>query len=215
VTASFLAIILIQAENVSVSDTTMKLCIALTIALAATLPACAGHASLGASPPASESGGVLHQRHWQDEDGRTVAIDDYRGRPFVVTEVYTSCEVRCPMTLDTLRKMDAALQSRGVAASFILVTLDPRTDTPERLRRWKAARNLPATFHLLSGTEQGARELSRYLAVNAAYDQGHIDHDVGIALFDAQGHETRRYGGWSIDAEDAANGARGIEGARR
>lgn len=193
----------------------MKNGIALSITLLlAGAPACASHASLGAAPSA-ETAGLMHQRQWQDENGRAVAIDDYRGSPFVVTEVYTSCEVRCPMTLDTLRKMDDELQRRGVNATFVLVTLDPRTDTPERLRRWKAARNLPPTFHLLSGTEQGARELSRYLAVNAAYDQGHIDHDVSIALFDAQGHETRRYGGWSIDPEDAANGARGTNGVRQ
>jgi len=147
---------------------------------------------------------VLHQRDWQDESGHRVAIDDYRGTPFVLTEVFTSCEVRCPMTLDALRTMDAELQKRGVKASFVLVTLDPRTDTPDRLRRWRATRDLPSSFHLLSGTEQRARELSRYLAVNAAYDDGHIDHEVGIALFDAQGNEARRYGGWTIDADDAA-----------
>ncbi len=185
--------------------------IALLLSLLSAAPAC-GVAPLAKEPSAT---GVLHERHWQDENGRSVAIDDYRGSPFVVTEVFTSCEVRCPMTLEALRTMDRELQKRGVSASFVLVTLDPRTDTPERLRRWKATRDLPPSFHLLSGTEEGARALARYLAVNAAYDQGHIDHEVGIALFDASGHETRRYGGWSIDADDAANGARGFEVVQR
>jgi cytochrome oxidase Cu insertion factor (SCO1/SenC/PrrC family) len=116
------------------------------------------------------------------------------------------------MTLDALRKMDTELQSRGIAAEFVLVTLDPRTDTPERLHRWKSARNLGASYHLLSGTESGARALARYLNVNAAYDSGHIDHDVQIALFDASGRETRKYTGWSFDPADMAMGARGAPG---
>ena len=183
----------------------------LLTAAAALQTGCALRASPSSQGHAVADDAVLHQRLWRDETGRAVAIDDYKGAPFVVTEVYTSCQVRCPMTLDTLREMDAALQSRGVTASFVLVTLDPRTDTPERLQRWKRARNLSASYHLLSGSEEGARALARYLDVHAAYDQGHIDHDVQIALFDATGHQTRRYGGWSFDAADMAGGARGRE----
>ena len=39
----------------------------------------------------------------RDEDGKVVALADLRGRPVVVTFLYTTCEDTCPLTVDQIR----------------------------------------------------------------------------------------------------------------
>jgi protein SCO1/2 len=85
--------------------------------------------------------------------------------------------------------------------AFLLVTLDPATDTPERLARFKRANDLPENWHLLTGNDEDTKRLARTLAVNAMRDEGHIDHDVRIAVLDAEGRVVKSFGGWDFDEE--------------
>ena len=144
---------------------------------------------------------VLAARDWSTESGAKVAILDYRGAPFVVTAVETSCVSRCPLTVEKLRSVDSQLRRQGIAAKFILVSLDPRTDTPATLARWKATRHLPQYWHLLSGSETDTRAFADYLEVDTQ-KEGDLDHEVRIAFFDADGRQTRSFHDVSFDASD-------------
>ena len=63
--------------------------------------------ALLAAPAAKAVEGSLfeHAWTWQDDHGESVAFSRFRGEPLVVTVVYTTCKVRCPMTLNKLRKV--------------------------------------------------------------------------------------------------------------
>lgn len=86
---------------------------------------------------------------------------------------------------------------------IVLVTLDPEADTPERLKAFKAARNLPPTWHLLAGTRRETAQISRWFGVHPAYDDGHIDHEVRVGVVDARGHLVRVLAGWGFDERAA------------
>lgn len=183
--------------------------LALSILLAAaSLAGCASHEGAAAPQAQGEERAVLATREWLTEAGARVAILDYRGAPFVVTAVETSCVSRCPMTVEKLKNVDALLRRNGVAANVILVSLDPRTDTPATLARFKASRHLPQHWHLLSGSEDDTRAFAKYLDVKVAEDQGPLDHDVRIALFDASGRQTMTFHGSSFDPDEAMHEAR-------
>jgi protein SCO1 len=132
-----------------------------------------------------------------------VTLAQWRGVPLVVTAVFTSCTSRCPLTVEKVREVDAAFHRRGIPTQVLLVTLDPRTDDPGRLERFKEGRHLPEAWHFLRGSLDDTRELGRMLGVHAIYDDGHIDHDVRIAIFDASGRLVRDYAGWDFDADGA------------
>jgi protein SCO1 len=123
--------------------------------------------------------------------------------PLVVTAIYTSCTERCPLTVEKLKRVDEAFRRHHVDDQVVLVTLDPERDTVERLRRFKAARNMPPSWHLLRGDLEQTREVARSLRLSAVYDDGHIDHDVRIAVFDRDGRLVRSFEGWSFDENDA------------
>ena len=73
-------------------------------------------------------------------DGRPVGTDRWRGRWSVIFMGYTSCPDVCPMTLHALTVV-ARDPASGVSAGttqLVFVSVDPRRDTPARLRRYLA-----------------------------------------------------------------------------
>jgi protein SCO1/2 len=138
--------------------------------------------------------------NWSDEHGQLQQFSHWQGRPLVLTMFYRSCQTRCPLTLSKLQRVASALKARNIQANFVLVTLDPRNDTPEHLAAFKSAHGLPEdSWHLLNGSDQQTRGLAHLLGLRVAYDEGHIDHDVKIWFFDAAGYPLRVYSGWGFD----------------
>jgi len=140
---------------------------------------------------------------WTDEEGRPLALSSFRGAPLVMSAFFTSCTMRCHMTVEKLKAVDRAYAASGVAVSIVVLALDPKNDTPSRLARFKRDHGLSDHWHFLWGSMNDTRKLAKALSVNAAYDDGHIDHDVEIAVFDAYGRLARSYGGWAFDPSDA------------
>jgi cytochrome oxidase Cu insertion factor (SCO1/SenC/PrrC family) len=171
---------------------------------AVALPACSeAFASTGAEAPGPPVRLFDRPWRWTDEKGADVVFSRWRGAPLIVTAVYTSCTERCPLTVEKLRRVDDALRRRKIDTQVVLVTLDPDHDTLERLQHFKESRNVPASWRLLRGGLEETRELARMLRVRAIYDDGHIDHDVRIAVFNGEGLLVRSFTGWDFDDNDA------------
>ena len=74
-----------------------------------------------------------------DQNGRAVHLytDLIKGKVVVVSFVFTSCGLVCPMQTVALSKLQRALGERfGSEVHFVSVSLDPETDNPKRLRDW-------------------------------------------------------------------------------
>ena len=138
---------------------------------------------------------------WQDEKGQPLTFARWRGAPVLVTAIYTECHATCPRTVDKLRRLYAALGKEGRVPEFILVTLDPRNDTPERLRRFKEAQKLPEAWHLVTGSLADTEELAELLDIHVLNSDAHIVHDARIVIFDGRGMPERTYSGFTLDEE--------------
>jgi protein SCO1/2 len=138
---------------------------------------------------------------WTDERGQRVALSRWRGQTLVVSAVYATCRATCPRTIAKLQKIEADFQRNNRAAQFLLVTLDPVSDTPDVLRRFKQESGFPDSWHLLAGSVQATRELTDILDIHIIDDGPHLMHDAKIVVFDAAGRPTRRFGGWALDDE--------------
>lgn len=142
-----------------------------------------------------------HPWVWSDERGRQVSFARWRGQPLVVTAAFTSCRETCPRTMQRLREVHQIFQREKRAAQFIVVTLDPATDTPDRLLAFKREQRLPASWHFLTGPKAQTRELARMLGIHVVDLDGHLMHDGVIMVFDEQGRSRRSYTGWGVDDE--------------
>jgi protein SCO1/2 len=141
---------------------------------------------------------------WKNERAETVTLSQWTGQPVVLTMFFRSCESRCAPTVQRLKKLEQAFVKQGRHPHFVLVTLDPRSDTPARLRMFKKARELPdETWHLLSGPLVQTKALSRLLDFHSAGDDGHIEHETKVFLFDSAGNLTKTLRGWRFTDEEA------------
>jgi cytochrome oxidase Cu insertion factor (SCO1/SenC/PrrC family) len=129
--------------------------------------------------------------HWVDSDGATRTLDDYRGRPVVMTLAYTACRKTCSSSMLVMRKMQEILARQRRDVAFVVVSYDPARDSPAEWRRYREARRLPVSWHFLSGAEADTRRLADFLELKYwVYDE-HVMHDFRIVVFDADGNRKR------------------------
>ena len=119
------------------------LAIAMSACAAPSEPARPARTASTAEPNRSAVSLFRYPWSWTDEQGHKVRFATWRGEPLVVTLMYTSCRRTCPETIRTMRTIFAIMNRDRRFAQFVLVTLDPENDTPERLREFKRSERLP------------------------------------------------------------------------
>jgi protein SCO1/2 len=127
---------------------------------------------------------------WTSDVGRKVKLGVFEGRPQVVALFFTHCEYACPIIVNDLRRIEAALpESLRGRVDFLLITLDHERDTPAVLHAYRETRRLPvAQWSLLHGGPDDVRELAALLGVNYQKDgRGQYAHSNIITLLNSRG----------------------------
>jgi protein SCO1/2 len=117
------------------------------------------------------------------------------GRARIVTFLYASCPMVCPLTVETLVKLDAALTPAERAHfDVLLLTMDPENDTPQvlsQLARERHIANKPWT--LARASLQDTRKLAAALGIQyRALSDGNFQHSSVLVLLDPEGREVAR-----------------------
>jgi protein SCO1/2 len=107
-------------------------------------------------------GRTLGEYRLADSTGAPVLLRDYRGKPLVISLIYTACSSVCPSTTQHLIKAVQEANRVFGRGSFNVLTLgfDARNDTPRRMAQfasiqgvkfdnWRMASADPATIHAL------------------------------------------------------------------
>ncbi len=127
---------------------------------------------------------------WVTQHGDTIGLTSLAGRVQVLAMVYTNCAVTCPIILADLKRIEAAVpvEQRG-DVGFVLISLDPDRDTPERLAEWAAQTKLdPARWTLLNGSDDAVRELAATLGVRYQMQpDAEVAHTNQITVLDRTG----------------------------
>ena len=150
-------------------------------------PCCRGPLELG--KPTDKSLYLLDSM-WTSDVGRKVTLSILRGRPQVVTMFFSNCEYACPILVNDMRKLEAALPKDVLAkVDLLLVSFDTKRDTPEALAAFRKKEKLPvASWTLLRGEADDVRELAALLGINYAQDaRGQFAHSNVITLLNAEG----------------------------
>lgn len=72
-----------------------------------------------------------------DQDGRGFASDEaLRGKVWIAGFAFTSCTSICPMLTSQMANVQRRLDPYGDRVHLVTITVDPETDTPERLREY-------------------------------------------------------------------------------
>lgn len=84
-----------------------------------------------------------------DQHGESIDLQQFRGRPVLVTFAFAHCETVCPMIVSDVNEAAARLTSE--APVVLIVTLDPWRDTPNRLTAMAETWRLTGDARVLSG----------------------------------------------------------------
>jgi protein SCO1/2 len=119
-----------------------------------------------------------------DERGHVVRLRDLRGRPAVVTFLYTTCRDTCPLTAQQIR---AALDDLGTDVPVIAVSVDPANDTPARARAFNVKQGMAGRMRWVLGT---AAQLQRiWRAYGVAPQTRASDHSASTVVLDGRGRQ--------------------------
>jgi protein SCO1/2 len=69
-------------------------------------------------------------------DGKPFSKKQLDGRAQLVNFIFTSCPDVCPLLTRQMKKIQAEVHSRGLPVSFVSISVDPETDTPEVMSRY-------------------------------------------------------------------------------
>jgi protein SCO1/2 len=99
-----------------------------------------GQPELGVTPRRLEPGDAVLSFTMTTEDGRSLALDELRGKVVVLTFIYTRCPLPefCPLMDRKFAALAAALEAvpeRASGVRLISLSFDPEHDTPEVLRK--------------------------------------------------------------------------------
>lgn len=130
-----------------------------------------------------------------NQDGQKLRFysDLVKGKVVAINFIYTTCTTVCPVQGATFARMQDLMGERtGVQAFLIAISVDPVTDTPERLKAWGAKFHAQPGWTSVTGKKADIDKLLRALG---AYSPGKEDHPPMLLIGnDARGSWTRAYG---------------------
>jgi protein SCO1/2 len=103
--------------------------------------------------PQGLGGRAVPQFDLADARGGTVLSATLRGRPYALTFLYVHCVDVCPLIGSEIHDALAKLGPAAKRMNVVAISVDPRGDTRNAVRRWLALHREPANFHYLIGSE--------------------------------------------------------------
>ncbi|EGV44307.2 SCO family protein [Bizionia argentinensis JUB59] len=142
---------------------------------------------------------------WHTEENEVIQLKDLKGKTLVMVMIYTSCKAACPRLVADMRNIEAQLPDEKIKdIQFVMVSIDPETDTPERLKAFAIENMMDEEQWLfLQGTEGSVREFANVLSVKYK-EISPIDfsHSNIISVFNAQGELMHQQEGLGVNNKE-------------
>ena len=157
-----------------------------------------------AGPARFHEGDTLPAWQLVNEDGKTITPETFRGRPFVLTFIFTRCPIPdyCPRMSQNFAELQKAIKGgMGALAQtrLLSISFDPEFDTPQVLKAYGEREQAdPAVWSFATGPEVPA--LTRGFSVLVQPEGGTISHSLATALIDRDGRIKKIWRGnsWTV-----------------
>jgi protein SCO1/2 len=135
--------------------------------------------------------------------------DLVRDKVVAIQFIFTTCQSICPPLGSTF----GTLRAREPGVQFVSVSVDPVTDTPERLKEWSRRFGAGPNWRLVTGPKPA---IDRLLKALRSYDADKNAHTPLVLLGDDRSGRWRRVHGlaapeaiaWLVEGLGAGAGAR-------
>jgi cytochrome oxidase Cu insertion factor (SCO1/SenC/PrrC family) len=130
-----------------------------------------------------------------DQDGNRLHFysDLIKGKTVAINFIFTTCTTICPPLAATFARVQKEMGDRvGRDVHLISISVDPVTDTPERLKAWGAKFKAGAGWTFVTGDKQEIDKLLTALGASVARKEDHSP--IVIVGNDSKDVWTRTYG---------------------
>lgn len=149
----------------------------------------------------------------RNQDGRTISLEQYRGKLLLITFIYTRCPLPdfCPRVTRQFAEINQRLQSDPSLynkSHLLCVSFDPVNDTPARLRAYGAeylsseAKSAFAHIDFAVPNEKTLEQMAQFFDVGITREpDSTITHTLSTTLIGANGKVVQFYPGndWTVD----------------
>ncbi len=135
-------------------------------------------------------GRVARDHAFTGQDGRPLSLAELRGRPVVLSLVYTNCYSICSGSTLHLREVVRTAREALGARSFAVLTVgfDTEHDTPERMRSYGRDRGIDdPDWYFASADAATVRGLADDVGFTWVATPGGFDHVAQVTVLDADG----------------------------
>jgi len=130
-----------------------------------------------------------------DQDGNALHFysDLIKGKTVAINFIFTNCTTICPPLAATFARVQKEMGDKvGKDVHFISISVDPLTDTPERLKAWGAKFKAGPGWTFVTGNKEQIDNLLYALGVSVSRREDHSP--TVIVGNDLKGIWTRTYG---------------------
>lgn len=118
----------------------------------------------------------------RDENGDRVRMADFRGRPTIVTFLYSNCDDTCPTQAQQVK---GALNELGEDLPALAISVDPANDTADSARAFLSKQRMTGRLRFVLGSREQLGPVWRGYGVQPQLDD--LDHTARIVLVDHDG----------------------------
>ncbi|WP_420237686.1 SCO family protein [Telmatobacter bradus] len=150
-----------------------------------------------------------------NEDGKTIHLNDYRGKALLVTFIYTRCPMptACPLISSKFARVNNALETdpKAYAASHLIsISLDPAYDTPPVLRQYGLAYldDNPSEFthwEFADTTPDDLKKLAQAFGLEYSEENNQITHTMATTLISPDSKVEQTWAGSDWKPDDVAD----------
>ena len=140
-------------------------------------------------------GKVVSDFTLQDREGRSVSLSSFRGKPLLVSFIYTGCFQACPTTTRSLQEAVESLQATFGTQQFNVVSIgfNQPADSPQSLKAFARQHRIEASYwEFLSPAAATVPALAGEFGFSYVATPAGFDHTLQVSLLDAQGRIYRQ-----------------------
>jgi protein SCO1/2 len=153
-----------------------------------------------------------------NQAGRRLSLGQYRGRVVILTFLSSACRETCPLIAQQIRgALDeiSAHPTHEQPVPVLIVSADPRADTPAAVRRFLGEAALNGRVEYLTGTPAELRAVWRaYDIVPSQLGDPESPHVAAVLLIDRAGQKRDLFQVEQLTPEGLVHDIRKLEGER-
>lgn len=161
-----------------------------------------------------EPGDTVPNFVFLNQSGKTVRLEQFRGKPLLLTFIYTRCPIPdyCPLMSSHFLEILRLLQTDQTAfakAQLLTISFDPEHDTSAVLHNYGTGyvKTIDPNFQhwqFVAGSPEEIRKAADFFGISYDATSGQIVHNLRTALIGADGRIIKVYSGNQWKAAEAA-----------